>query len=76
MSPNTDFSSEPAVEGGMITSQFIQTFFDVRLENTDSPMKHVAKRAKLDEGGSIASEKPVRVTFRLFPPPSASSSNL
>ena len=65
MSPNADFSSEPAVEGGEITLKLIPTFFDARSETTDSPMKPVAKRAKLDEGGSTASVKSNRVRFRL-----------
>jgi hypothetical protein len=71
MSPNTDFSSESAVEGGEIIFRSIPTFFDVRSEN--SPMKHVAKRAKLDEGGSIASENSGRVRFRLCLPLSVSN---
>jgi hypothetical protein len=67
MSPNADFSSASVVEGGENMFKFIQTFFDVRSEKTDLPTKHVAKRAKLDEGGSIASENLGRVRFRLFP---------
>jgi len=69
MPPNADFSSESesAVEGGKITLKLIPTFFDLRSEKPESPMKQLVKSAKLDEGTSIVSEKSGRVRIRVRP---------
>lgn len=66
MPHNAKVHSEPAVEAGKITLGQILTFSDY-LPGVDSSSKPVAKRAKRDGGGSIASDKSSRVRFRLPP---------
>ena len=64
MSPDTDCSPEPSVEGGKILSQFTHTFLDFPSKSSGSP---AAKRIKLDGTESTVSQKSNRVRFPFCP---------